>query len=62
MKFEFKVIVEVERDEGKFESREDLGEQIRDEIECADPGSLEGDNGGTYSTICFEVEEVEVAR
>lgn len=59
MRFEFKVVVEVERDEGKFESREDLGEQIRDEIESADPGSLEGDNGGQYSTSLFEVEEVE---
>jgi hypothetical protein len=59
MKFEFKVTVEVERDEGKFESRDDLGEQIRDEIESADPGTLEGDNGGVYSTVAFEVEEVD---
>jgi hypothetical protein len=59
MRFEFKVIVEVERDEGLFASREDLGEQLRDEIEAADPGSLEGENGGQYSTTSFDIIEVE---
>lgn len=59
MRFQYTVTVEVERDEGLFASREDLGGQIREEIENAEPGSLEGENGGQYSVVSFEVEEVE---
>lgn len=59
MKFEFKVTVEVERTEGKFASREELAEQIRDELEGAEPSSLEGENEGQYDVVAFEVEEVE---
>jgi hypothetical protein len=61
MRFRFIVDVEVEREEGLFASREDLGEQMREEIEGADPGSLEGENGGTYSTVEWEVSEGDAA-
>lgn len=59
MHFEFKVVVDVERDEGKFASREDLSTQIQESIESADPGSIEGENGGQFSTVTWDVEEVE---
>lgn len=57
MIFTYTVTVEVERSEGKFASREDLGDQIRESIEGADPGSLEGENGGQYDVTSFEVSE-----
>jgi hypothetical protein len=57
MKFTFVVEVEVERDEGKFASRDELADQLIQEIEGADPGSLSGDNGGEYSTTSWEVSE-----
>ena len=57
MKFTYTVEVEVERDEGKFASRDELSEQFLDAIESADPGSVEGDNGGQYSVIAWVVAE-----
>lgn len=56
MKFTFTVTVEVEREEGKFASREDIGDQLAEAIEGADPGSVEGENGGTYNTTEWTVE------
>ena len=56
---EYLVKVEAERDEGKFASREDIGGQIESELAGADPGTLEGENGGSYSINKWEVEEVE---
>lgn len=60
--FEYLVKVEAERDEGKFASREDIGGQIESELAGADPGTLEGENGGSYSINSWEVEEVEQKR
>lgn len=57
MRFEFKVTAEVERYEGKFASRADLGDQIREAIEQADPGDLTGEAGGSYSITDWQVEE-----
>jgi hypothetical protein len=62
VRFTFLVEVEVERDEGKFASRDELAEQIVGELEGADPGSLEGDEGGSYSVASFDVEEFTVER
>lgn len=59
MRFVFQVEVEVEREEGKFASREDLGGQIMEELEGVDPGTYEGENGGQYSTVVWEVSEVD---
>jgi hypothetical protein len=58
MRFVFQVEIEVERTEGKFASRDELSEQLAEAIESADPGSVEGDNGGQYEVIAFEVSEV----
>jgi hypothetical protein len=57
MRFLYLVTAEVERDEGKFASRDELAEQIISEIEGADPGSLSGDEGGAYSVVDWDVSE-----
>lgn len=59
MIFEYKVRVEVNRIEGKFASREDLGSQISDELENANPSDLTGENDGQYEIVEWEVEEIE---
>jgi hypothetical protein len=55
MRFRIVVEAEVERVEGLFASRDDLGEQLREEIEGADPGTLTGENDGEYEVTSFEV-------
>lgn len=57
MHFTFVVEVDAERTEGKFASRDDIGEQIQSEIESADPGSVTGENGGEYEITAWEVSE-----
>lgn len=58
MRFEITVTVEAERTEGKFAARDDLLTQIIEAIESADPGTLEGENGGQYETVEWMVDEV----
>lgn len=54
------VRVEVERDEGKFASREEIEQALLEEIEQADPGSIDSlDSGGVYSTTAFDCEAVD---
>jgi hypothetical protein len=48
--------VEVERDEGKFASREELEEKILDEVSSADPSILSTDDDATYSVTSWEAE------
>lgn len=55
MKFEFKITAEVERTEGKFASRDELEEQLVEAIEGADPQQVEGDGGGVYEVVAWEV-------
>jgi hypothetical protein len=55
MQFSFTVNVETERTEGKFASKDELADQIQEAIESADPGELEGENGGTYEVTSWEV-------
>lgn len=57
MRFLFEVTVEVEREEGKFASRDELSQLIIEALEGADPGQLDGDNGGVYNTIDWSVNE-----
>jgi hypothetical protein len=59
MRFVFEVEVEVERDEGKFASRDELAEQIESALTDADPGTLDGDAGGSYSTSSWSVAEID---
>lgn len=55
MRFTFTVEVEVERREGKFASRDEITDRLREEIEGAQPSEVEGDNGGIYEVTAFEV-------
>jgi len=54
------VTVEVERQEGKFASREEMAEAIVEWLESADEGSIEGigaDGESSYATTSWQVEE-----
>jgi hypothetical protein len=57
MEFDFTVHVSIEREEGKFASRDEMAEQISDALESADPGSLDGEAGGSYSVVEWNVDE-----
>lgn len=59
MHFTYVVEVEVERTEGKFATRDELGEQILEALSGADPGQLEGENEGQYEVTDWEVNEQE---
>lgn len=59
-KFTFTVTVELEREEGKFASREEMADAIREWLEGADEGSIYGlgaDGESTYATASWEVDE-----
>jgi len=58
MKFTFTVEVEVQRESGKFAARDEIEEELRDAIEGADPGSVDGvgaDGDTTYEVIEWSV-------
>jgi hypothetical protein len=55
MRYVFLVTVEVERSEGKFATRDEIGEQIAEALTDADPGDLTGENGGAYTVTMWEV-------
>lgn len=57
MQFEFLVQAEVERNEGKFASRDEIAEAIQQALDGADPGDIEGEAGGQYSVQTWEVTE-----
>jgi hypothetical protein len=52
------VSVEVERTEGKFASRDELTEKIMDELESANPESIETDDGASYEVTGWEINDV----
>jgi hypothetical protein len=61
MQFLFQLSVELERSEGKFESRDDLEQAITEGIE--DPGTIEGPQyQGTYDVITWDIESVPVGK
>lgn len=51
------VEAEVERVEGKFASRDEIGGYIIEALEGADPGNMSCDNGGEYSVTEWNVNE-----
>ena len=60
MKFTFTVTVEVERIEGKFAPKDEIADALRDEIESANPGSVDGvgaDGDTSYEVTEFTVED-----
>ena len=58
MHFTFTIDIEVQRSQGKFATRDELIDQLREAIEGADPGQLSGENGGEYETCGWDVNEV----
>ena len=57
MRFVFTVTVQIEREEGKFMSRDEASDQLVEALSSADPGQVDGENGGVYSVVEWEVEE-----
>jgi hypothetical protein len=62
MRFIYRVEVELERQEGKFASRIELGDQIREALEGADYGEWGTDDGGVYSSFFDVTEEFDLPR
>jgi len=59
-RFTFTVEIELERTEGKFASRDEMIEALRDALESADPGSVYGlgaDGMSNYDVVSFNVDE-----
>lgn len=47
--------IDLDREQGKFAAGDDLAEMIAAEIEGADPGEVETDEGATYSVTTWDV-------
>lgn len=62
MAHRFKIIVEVEinRESGKFASRDEMADAIIDAIEGADPGSIDGI--GADGDSCYTVDSWEASE
>lgn len=56
MKITLTIEVELAHVEGRFASKDELAELLADELEAADPGELEGDEGGRYDVEAFAVQ------
>lgn len=56
-KFKFTVSVELEREQGKFMSRDEMEEQLLEALESADPGEISGgaDGDSSYSVTDWDV-------
>jgi hypothetical protein len=62
MRFTYLVEVEVERDEGLFAGRDEIGDEITAALEGADPGTISGvgaNSTSSYSVVSFDVSEYE---
>lgn len=57
MEFKFLVEVVATRTQGKFATRDEIGEAIQEALDDAAIGSFEGDNGGEYE-IEWSVNEI----
>lgn len=61
MRFIFEVTVEIERETGKFCPKDELGDELIEALEQADPGcigSSSGDCNAVYNTIDWAVSDV----
>ena len=56
--FHFKVTVEVERESGKFMSRDEVQEQLQDALDSANPDTVDGgpDGDTVMNVIMWEVD------
>jgi hypothetical protein len=57
VKYTYLIEVEAERTEGKFASRDEIGELITEELESANPEQVSGSEGGEYEISTWEVTE-----
>lgn len=60
-RFTFTIEVTLERESGKFASRDEMADALVDVLEQADPGTVDGigSDGDSYYTVSdFTVEEV----
>jgi len=57
MNIEFRIIVSVSRQRGKFASHDELAQQIADALDQANPGELTGENGGEYTVDEWDIQE-----
>jgi hypothetical protein len=55
MIFRFNVSVEVERSQGKFASRDEIGELVLEALEQANPEQIEGENGGQFDITMWDI-------
>lgn len=58
--FKFVVEVSLNRTQGKFAPRDDLGEEIRQAIDDANPGSINAGDDGEYDVESWDVSEEEI--
>lgn len=63
MQVTFTVTVDLEKESGKFVARDELVELLRESIEQADPGTVEGgpDGSSVYNVSTWDVEEMPSA-
>lgn len=59
MHFTFIVEIDVEREQGKFATRDELREQLQQALDDANPGELTGESEGQYNVASWEVTEQE---
>lgn len=62
VRFLFTVEVEAERIQGLFASRDEIEVAIQQALDDANPGEVEGDNGGQYELTVWDVAAVEKRR
>ena len=57
MRFTFHVSVEVNRQQGKFASREDIATELQQALDDANPGDLQVGDDGEYTVDDWTVDE-----
>lgn len=62
MNFRLVIEVEAERIEGKFAGRDELVEQLIEEVEGSQPSELQGDAEGIYEVTDFSVSEETIPK
>lgn len=57
MRFQYTVDVEIQREEGKFMGKDEANDMLQEALSSADPGQLDGENGGVYSVVQWDVSD-----
>lgn len=61
MQIRLVIVAELEREHGKFISKDDLAESIRGELEGADPGAVDIDDS-SYAVTSWDVTVEELPK